>query len=136
MGVGDNIYEDMRTMRNSTLLLNIILLAGCSNVSRLECGFGASSPVDLTLINDCDSDEIILLYFYDTSDGTFEFMKSLTVEKNENKIICIENEGSVIEGLYIKVNDRIKMIKLEYGQDFKLRLCDNSFVIERNKWPK
>ena len=127
----------MRDFMKLTLLMTVILFSCSSNGSRPpDCGLAPSSPTDLTLVNDCDLDKKILFYYYDTTDNDFELIGTLTVAKKENKKICIENEGPVENGLYIKMNDRTKMIKLEYGQEFKLQLCDSSFQLENNQGPK
>ena len=118
------------------ILLLTIILFSCSGIGSKppDCGFAPSTPTDLTLINDCDADKKLLLYYYDTLDNDFVLIGTLTVEKKESKKVCIENEGPVEKGLYIKMSDRTKMIKL--NGEFRLQLCDNSFQIENNQGPK
>ena len=65
----------------------------------------------------------------------FELLKIIIVPKDEIKTICIDNEGDVTEGLYVKMIDRTKMIELGLATGFNLELCNNAFEIEKSKGP-
>ena len=104
-----------------------ILTYGCRRDANYEC-FGASSPTDLTLSNDCDVNKIVRLYAR-TGTNDFQLIKSVEVETNKRLTTCLENEGPIVDGLYLRFDDGTKLIKLKYGEEFKLSLCDSTFQI-------
>lgn len=117
----------MRQLAGTILFLMAIILSDCKKSESEDC-FGASSPVDLTMINDCDSDKTVGLY--QQTDNDLELLRSTKIEKSTQATICIENEGPVEDGLYIKFDNTTKLIKLQYGRDFKLNLCDSTYLTE------
>ncbi len=80
----------MRTTK-TILLLTTILTYGCSQKESTYDCFGASSPTDLTLTNDCDAIKTIKLY---ERKGTndFRLIKSVEIETNNRLTTCLENE--------------------------------------------
>lgn len=118
------------------IALSIVFLFSCDHTRSSDCVFGASSPIDVTLTNDCDSDMDVTFYSYNKLDNEFELIKTIPLDKDESKTVCIDNEGQVTEGVYVKMTDKTKLIKLTWAETFRLNLCDNSFVIDKSKGPK
>ena len=118
------------------IALTIAILFSCDHKRSSDCVFGASSPIDVTLNNDCDSDTNATFYSYNKVDNEFELIKTIKVDKDESKTVCIDNEGYVTEGVYVKMTDKTKLIKLTWAGTFRLNLCDNSFLIDKSKGPK
>jgi hypothetical protein len=117
------------------IIIIVLILFSCDKRSS-DCVFAASSPTNVILKNNCNSDREVSFYAYDSSKKEFNLIKITTVYKDALKTICIDNEGSVAEGLYIKMTDRTKMIKLGMATGFKLNLCDDSFQIEKSNGPR
>jgi ribosomal protein S17 len=117
-------------------ILTIIIFFSCDHRKSGDCVFGTSSPIDVSLTNDCGSDQEVSFYSYDNGAKNFELIKIITVKKNENKTTCIDNEETVTDGLYVKTVDRTKLVTLKWAETFKINLCDNSFIIDESKGPK
>lgn len=114
---------------NPFLILTTILVYSCNQKESASDCPGASSPVDLTLANDCNGNSIVKLY---ERNGTndFRLIKLVEVEANKNLTTCLENEGPIEKGLYLRTGNKTKMIKLKYGEEFRLNLCDTTFQVE------
>jgi hypothetical protein len=116
-----------------SIWINIVFLltalGGCRRSESTSDCFGASSPVDLTIVNDCGCSMRVNLYKYSVA-SDFRIVHSLEMKSEESRTLCIENEGSIADGVYIKTVFGTKLIRLTYGEDFMLNLCDSLFLIK------
>ncbi len=84
-----------------------MLAGGCKTGSRWSC-FGASSPADLEIKNPTErSVEVVLLVYSGNTQ-----LGNLKLQPKETKVICLENEGALSEGLYRYHNQCVSKIKL------------------------
>lgn len=92
----------MRNLRFVYSFLILFLITSCGNREskyNYFCGLAASTPTDLIVINDTPKKVKIDLL---VKEGTLKKFGSLVIRSNEQKQVCIENEGDIINGLYFK----------------------------------
>ncbi|WP_162056047.1 hypothetical protein [Pontibacter pamirensis] len=90
--------------------------------------FGASSPVDLIIKNNDNSDQVLTLFQYTDEEG-FNRIGTLKVNAMSAKAICLENEGPIEEGLYIFNGEQTHKIRLKGAEDFVLNLNDSAHLV-------
>jgi len=99
--------------------------------SKLGC-FGASSPVDLTMVNNGDSDLIVSLFDHSEKDG-YNLLGTVRIKAQEEKTICLDNEGTVVNGLYIYYYSRTFKIEFSNSENFRMNLMDSAHHISTIK---
>ena len=118
----------MKVQKLIILSLIVLLVSDCIGVeSKFNC-FGASSPADLTMINDGNSDLIISLFEHSNETG-YNLIGTVKISPYEEKTICLENEGPIVDGLYIYYYDKTLKIKLSSSEKFVLNLSDSNYFI-------
>jgi hypothetical protein len=89
------------------LLYSILVLLAVTSCNNREtkydyfCGPLPSTPTDLIIINDTPEKLIISLL---VNEGTLKRFGSVELGPNQEKQLCIENEGAIIKGLYLEFN--------------------------------
>ncbi len=96
--------------------------------SKWNC-FGASSPVDLEIKNPTDKKVQIIFLVYSEENG-YDRLGNLKLQPKETKVICLENEGAIIDGLYLYYNQRASRIKLSNIEFNKFDLDSELHKIE------
>jgi hypothetical protein len=102
----------------------LIILLGCNSREYRNSCFLASSPIDLTIINPVK--EVVELEFYIYDSNQFRRIEELRIKPNGTITKCFENEGPIINGLY--VYDGIRAYKIKLGIDTYTLNLDNKDI--------
>ena len=118
------IYKTILTL----IIIFSILIQSCRSKINYNC-FGASTPVDLTLINSLDKGIDLRLIVYSEIDE-FRVIREILMDANQEKTICLENEGSIRKGIYIYHNGKTSKIKLKSTGKNIFNVNDTLNIIE------
>lgn len=91
-------------------ITGFLLISGCQFDNKWNC-FGASSPTDLEIKNPIDKKIHIILFVYSKENG-YKKLVDFKIKPKETKVICLENEGPIEDGLYLYYDQRVSKIKL------------------------
>ena len=86
-------------------IIIVILITSCRDREtnyNYFCGSAPSTPTDLIIKND-NSEKVKINLL--VKEGTLKRFGSVELEPNEEKQICIENEGEITKGLYFEFNN-------------------------------
>ena len=91
-------------------IVGLMLVSGCKIDNKWNC-FGASSPANLEIKNPTEKKVQIIFLVYSKENG-YDKLGNLKLNPYETKIMCFENEGAIINGLYLYYNQQVSRIKL------------------------
>lgn len=87
------------------LMLILFVVTSCSNREtkyNYFCGIAPSTPTDLIIKN--DNSEVVIINLL-VEENTLKRFGTVELKPNEEKQICIENEGAITNGLYFEFNN-------------------------------
>ena len=113
-------------MNRLIILLLISSIVCCKKQTNYDC-IVASSPTDFKITNSFNY--AIDVYLFDFSEGDYGLIKKIHLRDNDEKFICLENEGPLSEGLYIYRNGVTSKIKLLSQQENSFDLNDSTYII-------
>ena len=101
----------MKWLKYIFSVLILLVITSCNNREskyNYLCGIAPSTPTDLVIINESSEKvEIDLL----VKEDTLKRFGRVKIGANEEKQICIENEGEITKGLYFDFNgERTKVV--------------------------
>lgn len=96
--------------------------------SEWKC-FGASSPADLEIINPTDK-KVQLIFIVSANDSGYEKLGILKLQPQETKVICLENEGNITDGLFIYFNETVSKITLSNTEINKIDISSKKYQVE------
>jgi hypothetical protein len=109
--------------------ISLFTLISCNQIDgRFSCGLAPSSPTELIIHNDSSIEIELELY---VKMDSYKSIAKFKLEPNEQKSICIENEGEIIQGLYFDYNGKKTMIKLKSQRLNKFNLNSRTHEYER-----
>lgn len=120
----------MKVQKIIIIYLISILFSNCGGIDSKYGCLGASSPVDLTIVNSGNTDLIVSLFDHSEKSG-YNLIGTIKIKGHKEKIVCIDNEGPVTDGLYIYCYDRTYKINLSNTETFRLDLTDSTYLIPK-----
>jgi hypothetical protein len=92
------------------LILGFLILLGCRETqSNYNCTFVASTPTELTLVNNTDQEVEVVMRVQEDKLNKF---REFRLVPNESTTVCIDYEGAILNGIHVEFENQTTVIKL------------------------